>query len=162
MKANRKFLRGDDDAVSPVIAVILMVAITVVLAATVYVWVSGFGSQSNQPAKTMSMTSAAAIANSGSVYWKNYTVASATPGMKYSDVKFTLNGADLTFAAPASCGEAADGTWKACANGAARAATDVISAGDVVTLRSASALSGQTLRVLDSQANSVVLTLVIG
>jgi flagellin-like protein len=31
-----------DDAVSPVIAVILMVAITVVLAATVYVWVSGF------------------------------------------------------------------------------------------------------------------------
>ena len=31
------------EAVSPVIAVILMVAITVVLAATVYVWVSGFG-----------------------------------------------------------------------------------------------------------------------
>jgi archaeal type IV pilus assembly protein PilA len=33
----------DDDGVSPVIAVILMVAITVVLAAVVYVWVSGFG-----------------------------------------------------------------------------------------------------------------------
>ena len=46
MKANQKFLRDDDDAVSPVIAVILMVAITVVLAATVYVWVSGFGANS--------------------------------------------------------------------------------------------------------------------
>ncbi len=34
-----------DPGVSPVIAVILMVAITVVLAATVYVWVSGFGSE---------------------------------------------------------------------------------------------------------------------
>jgi flagellin-like protein len=41
MKANRRFVNGDD-AVSPVIAVILMVAITVVLAATVYMWVSGF------------------------------------------------------------------------------------------------------------------------
>jgi flagellin-like protein len=46
MKANRKSLNGDD-AVSPVIAVILMVAITVVLAATVYLWVSGFGSNQN-------------------------------------------------------------------------------------------------------------------
>ena len=43
MKANQRFVNGDD-AVSPVIAVILMVAITVVLAATVYLWVSGFGS----------------------------------------------------------------------------------------------------------------------
>ena len=43
MKANRRVVMGED-AVSPVIAVILMVAITVVLAATVYLWVSGFGS----------------------------------------------------------------------------------------------------------------------
>ena len=43
MKANRAVRDYDDEAVSPVIAVILMVAITVVLAATVYVWVSGFG-----------------------------------------------------------------------------------------------------------------------
>ena len=41
MKANQKFLNNDDEAVSPVIAVILMVAITVVLAATVYVWQNG-------------------------------------------------------------------------------------------------------------------------
>ena len=33
----------DMTGVSPIIAVILMVAITVVLAATIYVWVSGFG-----------------------------------------------------------------------------------------------------------------------
>ena len=57
MKANQKFL-SRDQAVSPVIAVILMVAITVVLAATVYVWVSGFGAQSSTPAKSMALTSA--------------------------------------------------------------------------------------------------------
>lgn len=47
MKANRKFVNGDE-AVSPVIAVILMVAITVVLAATVYLFVSGFGSEQSR------------------------------------------------------------------------------------------------------------------
>ena len=46
MKANRKFV-SEDEAVSPVIAVILMVAITVVLAATVFVLVSDIGNQSN-------------------------------------------------------------------------------------------------------------------
>ena len=39
----KKLFRKDDEAVSPVIAVILMVAITVVLAGVLYVWVSGFG-----------------------------------------------------------------------------------------------------------------------
>ena len=40
MKANRKF-KNEDEAVSAVIGVILMVAITVAIAATVYVYVSG-------------------------------------------------------------------------------------------------------------------------
>ena len=40
MKANRKFIKGEK-AVSAVIGVILMVAITVAIAATVYVYVSG-------------------------------------------------------------------------------------------------------------------------
>jgi flagellin-like protein len=40
MKANRKFIK-EEKAVSAVIGVILMVAITVAIAATVYVYVSG-------------------------------------------------------------------------------------------------------------------------
>ena len=40
MKANRKF-KNEEEAVSAVIGVILMVAITVAIAATVYVYVSG-------------------------------------------------------------------------------------------------------------------------
>ena len=38
----KKLFRKDDEGVSPVIAVILMVAITVVLAGVLYVWVSQF------------------------------------------------------------------------------------------------------------------------
>jgi flagellin-like protein len=43
MRANRKFVE-EDEAVSAVIGVILMVAITVAVAATVYVYTSGIGS----------------------------------------------------------------------------------------------------------------------
>ena len=52
MKANRKFVEADE-AVSPVIAVILMVAITVVLAATVFVLVSDIGSNTSKNAPSM-------------------------------------------------------------------------------------------------------------
>jgi flagellin-like protein len=52
MKANRKFVQADE-AVSPVIAVILMVAITVVLAATVFVLVQGIGSQTASSAPSI-------------------------------------------------------------------------------------------------------------
>ena len=53
MKANRKFVEGDE-AVSAVIGVILMVAITVAIAATVYVYVSGMiGVQQQVPVVQM-------------------------------------------------------------------------------------------------------------
>jgi flagellin-like protein len=54
MKANQNF-RRDDEAVSPVIGVILMVAITVVLAAVVFVMVNNLGDQA-EPAPPMSFS----------------------------------------------------------------------------------------------------------
>jgi len=47
MKANRKFSK-DEDAVSPVIGVILMVAITVILAAVIASFVFGMGGNLNK------------------------------------------------------------------------------------------------------------------
>ena len=165
MKANRKF-RGDDDAVSPVIAVILMVAITVVLAATVYVWVSGFGSQSSQPAKTISLTSSAALTTLNTTdNLKTYTVASATSGMKWSDITISLDGSSL------NCVSQRTGTadeWRISSGGTYATCTStgpsqVISAGDQFEIYDdGGSLSGKTLRILDSQANSVILTLVVG
>ena len=52
MKANRKFKDGEE-AVSAVIGVILMVAITVAIAATVYVYVSGMISSPGQQAPSI-------------------------------------------------------------------------------------------------------------
>jgi len=50
-----KTLLHDDDAVSPVIGVILMVAITVILAAVIASFVLGLGDQAGQAAPTVSI-----------------------------------------------------------------------------------------------------------
>jgi flagellin-like protein len=159
MKANRKFLNNDDEAVSPVIAVILMVAITVVLAATVYVWVSGFGSNSSQPAKSMALTSGGALASGV----KEYVVASASPGLKWGDLTFTLNGApqdiDSTDANCAAGGDPGADEYTPCTDtSSAEATSDLVSAGDGIHFHTA---AGQTLRVLDSASNSIILTLTV-
>lgn len=155
MKANRKFLNGDDDAVSPVIAVILMVAITVVLAATVYVWVSGFGG-SGQASKSIALSSNGPISSN----IKTYAIASATSGMKWSDLDFTLDGTALTL--DADCTPDADNEYSACAATTLEADSATVDAGDFFKLYHSGGLSGKTLRVLDANANSVLVTQVIG
>ena len=56
LSMKHRTLKNDDEAVSPVIAVILMVAITVVLAAVVYAWLQSFlvGEVKNAPAGSAS------------------------------------------------------------------------------------------------------------
>jgi flagellin-like protein len=64
----------DDQGVSPVIAVILMVAITVVLAATVYVWVSGFATEDTGPEQASATASGADLDDNGDVEWIQLTL----------------------------------------------------------------------------------------
>ena len=168
MKANRKFLNNDDEAVSPVIAVILRVAITVVLAATVYVWVSGFGSNSSQPAKSLAITSAGALKNdcdgdaTTGDYCKQYTVASGSPGLRYTDLSLTLNGAAVTCPTTEADGATADeysvskdggSTWADCTD-----SNTLVSAGDLIQLGHDANPAGNTFRFLDSASNSIILT----
>lgn len=175
MKANQKF-RSNDDGVSPVIAVILMVAITVVLAATVYVWVSGFGGGQGAAAKTISLASAGSIttardgagtANTTGDQLKNFTVSSATSGMKWSDVTITLDGAtincDDTWAGTADKFRIGSGGLFLSCDDTAVGPTSVVTAGQSIEIYDeGGGLSGKTLRILDSQANSVMYTLNIG
>lgn len=164
MKANRKFLTGDrDEAVSPVIAVILMVAITVVLAATVYVWVSGFGGSSSTPAKSISLVSASAVAEASEAdgdYEKTFTVASASPGLKYEDLRISIGGRTLDWVVGTNPG---DDEWTAYAGSTTRAATSLVSAGDTIALeKDGATMVGDTLNIIDLDSNSVIFTLTIG
>jgi flagellin-like protein len=94
MKANRKFIEGDQRAVSAVIGVILMVAITVAIAATVYVYVSGMlgGTQNKAPSMAFNKQTTPA---------RGLTLVSADSGLKWSDFTLTQN-TSTTLTAPAT------------------------------------------------------------
>jgi flagellin-like protein len=76
-------IRKDERAVSPVIATILMVAITVVLAAVLYVMVSGLitGPGAQKPLVTFS-----GVTKVNAVTW-TFTVASAQPAVAVSNYR---------------------------------------------------------------------------
>ena len=80
----KKIIRKDDEAVSPVIAVILMVAITVVLAGVLYVWVSSFGTGGGT-----SLSISANVVDRTS-YWKIDIVAVSGGSLSLTDAKFQL------------------------------------------------------------------------
>jgi flagellin-like protein len=78
MKANRKFIKGNERAVSAVIGVILMVAITVAIAATVYVYVSGMIGGTQTKAPNMAF-------NKETTPTKKLTVVSADNGLTWNN-----------------------------------------------------------------------------
>ena len=81
MKANRKFIE-DGEAVSAVIGVILMVAITVAIAATVYVYVSGM----LNPTSTGKTISAIQTSTNSTAHSATYKVTDADAGITWSEV----------------------------------------------------------------------------
>jgi flagellin-like protein len=82
MKANRKFREADERAVSAVIGVILMVAITVAIAATVYVYVSGMIGGTQNKAPNMAW-------NKETSPTKQIVLVSADSGLLWSDFSIT-------------------------------------------------------------------------
>ena len=90
MKANRKFVEGEE-AVSAVIGVILMVAITVAIAATVYVYVSGIIGPGTGSTPSISLSAAPDTTNTKCLI----TVGTVTQtGVDWADITGTL--ANLT------------------------------------------------------------------
>jgi archaeal type IV pilus assembly protein PilA len=86
MKANRKAIYEDEEAVSPVIAVILMVAITVVLAATVFVLVNELGQDVGQTGPNLGLTTAS---GTGAEQW-NIRITSATQSASWAEYTVIL------------------------------------------------------------------------
>ncbi|MCX6665140.1 MAG: type IV pilin N-terminal domain-containing protein [Euryarchaeota archaeon] len=95
MKANQKIIEADDHAVSAVIGVILMVAITVAIAATVYVYVSGMIGGTKQTTPNVACTTDPTA--------NKITVATADAAIKWKDIVITTdNGTFGTGASAAS------------------------------------------------------------
>ncbi|MHB8604919.1 MAG: archaellin/type IV pilin N-terminal domain-containing protein [Thermoplasmatota archaeon] len=166
MKANQKFIQSDD-AVSPVIAVILMVAITVVLAATVYVWVSGFGSQGKQ-SQTLSLSEVSATNAGQATASDKFTIVSIGPNFLCKNLKATSTAGQVWTwdgSAPAS-----DTNFKISQNGVNCATgNEVFKAGDQLGLNWGNAggtgVAGPsntaTLNFIDLGSNNVMSTMTL-
>lgn len=149
----------DDDAVSPIIAVILMVAITVVLAAVVYVWVSGF-QVGNAPAGSLSLTSNGHPFTDANA---SFIVSSATPGLSYNGVALQLDGSPLAYANLSASVPSADRwcVWNPAGYCLASQPSGALKAGDNIIVQNPPTTSGSKLTVLDKNANALLLTLSI-
>ncbi len=90
---SKKFAkRMKDSGVSPVIATILMVAITVVLAAVLYVMVSGF-THSPGTANSAGLTSSNTAANT----WTISVTSASSSNLPVSNLKITFSGSTVTY-----------------------------------------------------------------
>ena len=92
MKANRKFREGEE-AVSAVIGVILMVAITVAIAATVFVYVNQMATPT-ETGKTMGASLASTDTSGNSATFK---VTSADSGIPWGDINVSWTNASGGF-----------------------------------------------------------------
>lgn len=86
MKANRKFKEGQE-AVSAVIGVILMVAITVAIAATVYVYVSGMVGGQTGSTPTIGLTATPIAGGSCTIQ----IATASSPNINWTSVTTNLN-----------------------------------------------------------------------
>jgi len=133
MKANRKFVEGEE-AVSAVIGVILMVAITVAIAATVYVYVSGMlpGPATGQKTVGAIIYSTNTVGNNvtfkvteadAGIQWLQITCKYANESATYSNSTANWNWVSgstnvevgdffwVNFSAPSASPPTRDGTW---------------------------------------------------
>ena len=159
MKANRKFVEGNEEGVSAVIGVILMVAITVAIAATVYVYVSGMigGTSESTPTITFTPDNSA----------DKLTVVSADTGLNWTDFKISFDttldanitghtaGADFIFTADTTSTIGSDTCWGTVGTGAW--ANYDIDAGDSITI-STSGLGTVKMTLIYAPSNSMVGT----
>jgi len=127
-------MRKDGKAVSPVIATILMVAITVVLAAVLYVMVMGFGGPSTQTPTGSFTGTPQAVTTPADGYKLTFGVLS--PSTKFVDCKVvvTIGGVASSAATIVIAGNDITTPGVCALKWTDLAADDVISTGDYVTI----------------------------
>jgi len=141
----KKMWKLNNKAVSPVIATILMVAITVVLAAVLYVMVMGFGSGGSDETPTGSLT----YNNEGSGVY-NVTISSISANdVLQSQVTWYVDGA-------AVADDAANVVWV----GGQDEGSPVI-AGSSITVTFAAGSGAHTIALLYDDSNNNVASLTI-
>ena len=150
MKANRKFIEGEEEGVSAVIGVILMVAITVAIAATVYVYVSGMigGTPDKTPEiqfiKDETNDRLTVAKTDGEVQWYDLSIRLTTDG--YCEINADAAATDLDLVA---------NTLTAVAAGALAADVDV-QASDFIDVECDSLSTDVTVTIVHADTNTIL------
>jgi len=144
MKANRKFVDGEE-AVSAVIGVILMVAITVAIAATVYVYVSGMLGESPETTPNLQLVRDNSL--------NTLVVSSADSDLMWTDFVLTIN-RTLSSAVVLSPTTIGTGTT----TGVTFSTTAEVTAGDIFTFSDPSPDGPFTVTVRHIPTNTLVGT----
>jgi len=85
----------DRRAVSPAVGVVLMVAITIVLAATIYLWISSMKPQETTPSATMSFK--VDVVEVGNYDVLKITVITSPHNLKWSQIEFIIDSQKLIY-----------------------------------------------------------------
>ena len=165
-------LEKKEKAVSPVIATILMVAITVVLAATVYILVSHYTSVGAATPLTASL----AVVNEGTgqisgkpVYYYNLTITLSTPVnlTNIANVHITVNGNQVVFSSATGASALASVASNVATKGGVeylvfntngQPVNTYIQSGSTITIVSNSNLSGDTVSLTYTGYSGTVST----
>lgn len=140
--------RGDE-AVSPIIATILLVAIAIVACGVLYSSVS----KPSTDAAAMAITAAPPDADDE----RTYIISAATPNLGWGRLSLKLDGALLEYDDALST----DGTWcqlaegNACVSAAQHASADMVEGGQKIRVHDAG-VSRATLEVVDVDANMLL------
>lgn len=131
-----------------------MVGTTVILGASVYAWTSSYANVPDHAVKVVALSAEGPLRGTT----KNYTVAATMPGLRYEHVELTLDGKKLHQARDGPCDQPPEGTFLVCRDGAVLAGSETALPGDRVILH---ARLDQTLRVIDSDARFIILSLTV-
>jgi FlaG/FlaF family flagellin (archaellin) len=150
----------NDRAVSTVLAAMLLIALAAVLSVGLYVWMSATGAEASTSSRHVTLTSGSPLLWTGADQVKTYTVAYASQGLAWSELRLTLDGAGLPYDENATPGGT---SWRMHAHGAvlssAEAATALVSPGDEIELALGGGhAGGRMLRVVSAAENAVLVT----
>ena len=151
MNTKKMAKRLKDSGVSPVIATILMVAITVVLAAVLYVMVSGF---THSPGTANSAGLSVSTNSAGN--WVVTIDKVSSPNIANSSIKVVIGSSTYTITAAAGGGTLGSSTGITFTN---VGGTADLAAGDYFTIPSASASAGTTFQIVDGNSILASITL---
>jgi hypothetical protein len=166
VRANRAFRRAHDDAVSPVISVILLVAITAVLSTSVYVWASGFNDRGAKNSGTLSLTSNGNVdVPTGHNPQKDFVIVTQSPGLAWNQITWRIGDGGGTYLDTILTGATADDASYCILDDSGMCyatPTDAgtVDAGDRIIFED-TALSGAKIVAVSAEANSVMMQLTV-